>query len=251
MAARTVLKCVFSLLLLTDCISARGIYIEPVSCRNPAPGIGLSGVQDAVEEAINIAANAAKLMAEAVVKEWGTQSQRVSMITQNIFACKPDSDSCRKARSSFLDIGALKRTTTPTDDSIWVYCDEKTLWQQIAAHKGPTDTHRLYWDNICTYAGAPSAIFQWYSIILLCPPAWTQHTVKDLQRTVIGNWRYQDWEKNVRGNGDRGWHIDEFDTISMDLLHELAHATSVSTRRTIDNGNRIVEGMFRQSLQIP
>ena len=225
-----------SLLLLTcACFLAnvvcKDVWIDPKSCASVGP-LSSADFTTAVLEAVGMAKRARDYMDDAKLNEDSTEGRRTRLVTGTMLDCYPGEPSCDVARS-FLDKVAqlsIIGAATPADDDLKLFCNEDGFYTQLRT--GRLTGHGGVQTTQCNGPN-DNAWFVWPDVIILCPRVQTLPTVVQGRESTIGPWQDQYF---------RTWHIDNLETISSILLHELLHAASVLTRRAPPKPKYVIEG---------
>ena len=208
--------CLCAAFLLLEFVRARSIIFNRNSCGTLAPGVSFLDVEDAVDEAIDMAANAATLMANAAAQPDTPESKRVTLITQRMLACNPRHISCGLARTCYERIGQLYRTQKPGDNPLYVYCNENDFQQDIAeGNVPPSQIYTTY--RRCRPGSKTQAVFIGPNVVMFCPSFFT---LVGSNGITLHDQRTSDLP---------GRYIDSLTTASAIMLHEFAHASSITS----------------------
>lgn len=105
------------------------VCFDNVSCSNALSGTGCAGFADAAQEAVAMAANAAKLMGDAAPNPESDESKRVHITLKKMLTCDPKHTSCTLAQSYLSHVAQLqvlhqRPTYSSTGKTTWVFCEK-------------------------------------------------------------------------------------------------------------------------------
>ena len=218
------LVCLCGTFLLFHLARARNVIVNIASCAAVTKELGSYQVARAVDEAINMASNAATLMANAAMNPDTPDSKRVRLIAKQMLGCDPQRASCQLAKTYFSKIGQLTRSKKSGDDDLYIYCREDTLRDDLSRGTGPPH-QQLRNRKMC---GSHSyGLYASPNVILFCPYHWAKATTDNY---ILGSKRTQDLTHQ---------HIDNLVGTSTLLVHEFAHALSLTSIPNFDKASDV------------
>ena len=212
-----------SLLTVIDCLT-----IDPISCAHPSPDYPkytLQSMQDAIGEAFFMADLVVESMTSAENNATTAESQRTIATIETMLATRPGSTLWSRAKCAFATTPqhriqslthhlafyqAVGATRSPNNPNPTIYCNEDEMYRANPNLQSECFTSAT--ESVRGYAFGNEAI-------ILCSSIWEDSGVP--RRVTLEDWRTHNWN---------GFHIDQLQSVSASVLHELLRTQSVTTR---------------------